>query len=58
MTDEALPQLAPQFETICAKSGRPSVLPEQLLRGAAASALHGAHGQILVEQFDFNLLLP
>ena len=32
MTDDALRQLSPQFAAIYAKSGRPSVPPEQLLR--------------------------
>ena len=32
VTDDALRQLAPQFEAIYATSGRPSVPPEQLLR--------------------------
>lgn len=34
MTEEALRQLSPQFEAIYAKTGRPSVPPEQLLRAA------------------------
>lgn len=40
MTDEALRQLSPQFEAIYAKSGRPSVPPEQRLRALLLQALY------------------
>ncbi|HVB34284.1 MAG TPA: hypothetical protein VNJ52_07950 [Patescibacteria group bacterium] len=32
MVDEVLKQLSPRFDTMCAKVGRPSIPPEQLLR--------------------------
>ncbi len=40
MTDEALRQLSPQFEAIYAKTGRPSVPPEQLLRALVLQVLY------------------
>jgi len=33
MVDEVLRQLSPAFDTMYAKVGRPSIPPEQLLRG-------------------------
>jgi hypothetical protein len=34
MTDEALRQLQPRFNRLYAKTGRPSIAPEKLLRGS------------------------
>jgi transposase len=57
MTDEALRQLSPQFEAIYAKSGRPSVPPEQLLRALLLQALYTVRSErMLVEQLEYNLL--
>jgi hypothetical protein len=43
MTDEALQQLQPRFNSLYAKTGRPSIAPEKLLRAlAAASAVLSA----------------
>jgi hypothetical protein len=43
MTDEALRELQPRFNKLYAKTGRPSIAPEQLLRALhTASALLGA----------------
>ena len=42
MTEEALRQLSPQFEAIYAKTGRPSVPPDNCFGVAVAGALHRA----------------
>ena len=57
MTDEALRQLSPQFEAIYAKTGRPSVPPEQLLRALVLQMLYTVRSErLLVEQLEYNLL--
>lgn len=57
MTDEALRQLSPQFEAIYAKTGRPSVPPEQLLRALLLQVLYTVRSErLLVEQLEYNLL--
>ena len=57
MTDEALRQLSPQFEAIYAKTGRPSVPPEQLLRALLLQALYTVRSErMLGEQLEHNLL--
>ena len=57
MTDEALRQLSPQFEVIYAKSGGPSVPPEQLLRALLLQALYTVRSErMLVEQLEYHLL--
>ncbi len=57
MTDEALRQLSPQFEAIYAKTGRPSVPPEQLLRALVLQVLFTVRSErLLVEQLEYNLL--
>src|SRR6266478_6163411 len=38
MTDEVLRQLSPRFARLYPKTGRPSIAPEQLLRGDIAEA--------------------
>jgi transposase len=40
MTDEALQQLQPRFNRLYAKTGRPSIAPEKLLRALPLQALH------------------
>ena len=57
MTDEALRQLSPQFEAIYARTGRPSVPPEQLLRALLLQALYTVRSERqLIEQLEYNLL--
>jgi transposase len=57
MTDAALRQLSPQFEAIYAKTGRPSVPPEQLLRALVLQVLYTVRSErLLVEQLEYNLL--
>jgi transposase len=40
MTDEALRELQPRFDTLYAKTGRPSIAPEKLLRALLLQALY------------------
>jgi transposase len=39
-TDEALRELQPRFDKLDAKTGRPSIAPEKLLRGLLLQALY------------------
>ena len=43
MTDEALRDLQPRFNKLYAKTGRPSIAPEKLLRALLLRAVLGAH---------------
>ena len=57
MTDEALQQLKPRFDKLYAKTGRPSIPPEKLLRALLLQALHSVRSErMLMEQLDYNLL--
>jgi transposase len=57
MTDEALLQLRLRFERLYAKTGRPSIPPEKLLRTLLLQALFSVRSErMLMEQFDYNLL--
>ena len=57
MTDEALQQLKPKFDTLYAKIGRPSIAPEKLLRALLLQALYSVRSErMLMEQLDYNLL--
>jgi transposase len=57
MTDEALRQLRPRFERLYAKTGRPSIPPEKLLRALLLQALFSVRSErLLMEQLDYNLL--
>jgi transposase len=57
MTDEALRQLRPQFNRLYAKTGRPSIAPEKLLRALLLQALYSLRSErMLMEQLDYNLL--
>jgi len=40
MTDEALQKLRPRFNSLYAKTGRPSIAPEKLLRALLLQALY------------------
>jgi transposase len=42
MTDEALRELQPRFHKLYAKTGRPSIAPEKLLRALLLQALYCA----------------
>jgi len=57
MTDEALEQLRPRFNNLYAKTGRPSIAPEKLLRALLLQALYSVRSErLLMEQIDYNLL--
>jgi transposase len=57
MADEALRNLQPRFNKLCAKTGRPSIAPEKLLRALLLQALYSVRSErMLMEQLDYNLL--
>ena len=57
MTDEALQQLRPRFNSLYAKTGRPSIAPEKLLRALLLQALYSVRSErMLMEQLNYNLL--
>ena len=57
MTDEALRRLSPRFEAMYAKTGRPSIPPEQLLRALLLQVLYSVRSErMLMEQLEYNLL--
>src|SRR5256885_16082871 len=56
MTDEALRDLQPRFNKLYAKTGRPSIAPEKLLRALLLQALYSVRSEwLLTEQLDSNL---
>ncbi len=57
IVDEALEVLSPTFEALYAKTGRPSVAPEKLLRALLLQAFYTVRSERqLMEQLDYNLL--
>jgi transposase len=57
MTDDALRQLSPRFETMYATTGRPSIPPEHLLHAVLLQALCSVRSErMLMEQLEYNLL--
>jgi transposase len=57
MTDEALGRLSPRFEAMYAKTGRPSIPPEHLLRALLLQVLYSVRSErMLIEQLEYNLL--
>src|SRR6476659_8701842 len=57
ITDRALERLAPQFDTLYVKFGRPSIAPEKLLRALLLQALYTIRSKgPLIEQIESNLL--
>jgi transposase len=57
MTDEALRDLQARFIKLYAKTGRPSIAPEKLLRALLLQALYSVRSErLLMEQLDYNLL--
>ena len=57
MVDIALRNMGPQFETMYAKVGRPSIPPEKLLRALPLQVLYTVRSErMLMEQLDYNLL--
>jgi len=57
MADEALRDLRPRFNKLYAKTGRPSIAPEKLLRALLLQILYSVRSErMLMEQLDYNLL--
>lgn len=57
MCDEALRGCSALFDRLYAKTGRPSIAPEMLLRALLLQALYSiASERMLMEQLDYNLL--
>ena len=57
LANEALEELSPRFSEIYARSGRPSIAPEKLLRALLVQALYSVRSErLLMEQLDDNLL--
>jgi len=56
LVDEVLKDLSPGFSRLYAKTGRPSVAPERLLRALLLQVLHSIRSERqLMEQLDYNL---
>ena len=57
MVDEVLEVLSADFEGMYAKTGRPSIAPEKLLRALLLQAFYSIRSERqLMEQIDYNLL--
>jgi transposase len=57
MVDQALQELSPRFALLYSHTGRPSIPPEQLLRGLLLQAFYSIRSERqLMEQLDYNLL--
>jgi transposase len=57
MVDEVLEVLSGDFERMYAKTGRPSIAPEKLLRALLLQAFYSIRSERqLMEQLDYNLL--
>jgi transposase len=57
IVSEALVALSPEFEKLYAKSGRPSIPPEKLLRALLLQAFYSVRSERqLMEQLGYNLL--
>ncbi len=57
MTDRALSELDPLFRRLYAKTGRPSIPPERLLRALLLQLLYSIRSErLLMESLDYNLL--
>ena len=57
MVDEALRGMQPGLSQLYAKTGRPSIAPEKLLRALLLQALYSVRSErMLMEQLDYSLL--
>src|SRR5512147_819253 len=57
MVDEILRGLSAQFDTLYARTGRPSIAPEKRLRALLLQLLYSVRSERqLMEQLDYNLL--
>lgn len=57
MVDQVLAELSPEFDRLYARTGRPSIAPEKLLRALLLQVLYTVRSErLLMEQLDYNLL--
>jgi transposase len=57
MADAALRVLEPKSDAMYARCGRPSILPEKLLRALLLQVLYTVRSErLLMEQLDYNFL--
>jgi transposase len=57
MADEALNNMSARFDTMYAKTGRPSIPPEKLLRAQLIQMLYSIRSErLLVEEIDYSML--
>src|ERR1700675_1469183 len=57
LVDAALREMSPRFALMYAKTGRPSIAPEKLLRAQLLQILYTIRSErLLMEQLDYNLL--
>ncbi len=57
MVNKVLGELSPEFDRLYARTGRPSVPPEKLLRALLLQVLYTVRSErLLMEQLDYNLL--
>jgi len=55
--DQILRSMSKEFEGLYAKTGRPSVPPERLLRAALLQIFYSVRSErMLMEQMNYNLL--
>ena len=52
MTDEALQRLKPRYNSLYARTGRPSIAPEKLLRALLLQALYSVRSEHAVDGTD------
>lgn len=57
MADEALQNMSERFDTMYARTGRPSIPPEKLLRAQLIQMLYSIRSErLLVEEIDYSML--
>jgi transposase len=57
MTDEALKAMSVRFDAMYAKTGRPSIPPEKLLRAQLIQMLYSVRSErLLMEEIDYSML--
>jgi transposase len=57
MADAALRNMSERFETMYARSGRPSIAPEKLLRAQLIQMLYSVRSErLLMEEIDYSML--
>src|SRR5664279_5269894 len=57
MADQALSNMSERFDGMYAKTGRPSILPEKLLRAQLIQMLYSVRSErLLMEEIDYNML--